>query len=57
MDNFKISRKDLKQCNYNDARCEDVKENEAQRRDYEAVAPEVMLAIILFDLIKAGDAE
>lgn len=57
MDNFNISRKDLKQCNYNGASCKAVKENEVPRRESETVAPEVMLAIILFDLIKAGDVE
>ncbi len=57
MNNFNISRKDLKQCNYNGASCEAVKEKEVLHKESDTVTPEVMLAIILFDLIKAGDVE
>lgn len=57
MNNFQISRKDLKQCNYNGSSCEAVEKNETSHKESGTVTPEVMLAIILFDLIKAGEAE
>lgn len=57
MNNFNISREDLKQHNYNSASCDTVKDHEVSRSETDMVTPEVMLAIILFDLIKAGDAE
>ncbi len=57
MNNFNISREDLKQRNYNSASCGTVEDHEAPRRETDMVTPEVMLAIILFDLIKADEAE
>lgn len=57
MNNFNISREDLTKLNYNSASCGTVEDHEASRRETDTVTPEVMLAIILFDLIKAGEAE
>lgn len=57
MNNFNISREDLTKRNYNSASCDTVKDHEVSCRGTDTVTPEVMLAIILFDLIKAGEAE